>query len=169
MGICLLVIWSLIPLLASCASHYEFSIQTPSKSIRDAGWTQYTEVWDIRLYATPGWTAEYLTHATGILAQFLDNDQDGCPDDISVLDAMVKVGATMTLLDNEGQAETLRFPGGAGQHLWKTETHPECTGTGTTSSRRDAAIEEIFHLVSSAAFWHLAGMEKRRRLLWAPR
>ena len=49
-------------------------------------------------------------------------------DDVKVLDAMVNAGATMTLLSNEEQAETLRFPGGGHStygRLKRTRNVPE--------------------------------------------
>lgn len=81
----------------------------------------------------------------------LDNDQDGCADDAKVVNNLRKFRSGMAMFENENTMEkyadkipqTFRW-----QNLFATETEPTCSGSSETKNCRDAAIEEIFHIVS---------------------
>jgi len=88
-----------------------------------------------------------------MLAQMLDNDEDGCADDALVVNKMRKNRSGMALFQSAEQAESLSEQmvkkGFFAQWLFENETEPTCSGKDETGSCRDAAIEEIFHVVSS--------------------
>ena len=80
----------------------------------------------------------------------LDNDQDGCADDVNVVKTIraSQSGMAMFATDKNSNydlvADTFN-----GQPLYSFETKLACSGNSDTKNCRDAAIEEIFHLVTS--------------------
>jgi len=98
-----------------------------------------------------GWPEDKFVHACNVLAQMLDNDQDGCADDIKVVKTLRKFRKGMAMFETRGTFEkyvdeiesSFRW-----QDLYASETEPTCSGKDETANCRDAAIEEIFHIVS---------------------
>mmetsp|Transcript_22433 Transcript_22433/g.44794 ORF Transcript_22433/g.44794 Transcript_22433/m.44794 type:complete len:98 (-) Transcript_22433:18-311(-) len=63
----------------------DFVVTTPPSSYSSfPALTQYIEIWGIPILSTSGASESKLKHVAGVLAQFLDNDEDGCPDDRDV-------------------------------------------------------------------------------------
>ena len=94
-----------------------------------------------------------LRHAAIILAEYLDNDEDGEPDNPKVLGTMIERDAFLFMTANERALERLDhdvfqdagFLHGQGQV--GTETNP---GGGEF----DAALEEVLHLISHEGYAH---------------
>merc|ERR1711997_664395 len=66
---------------ASCSSKVTFPV---TKS----GFTNYPKkatVFGVPLLASSKWTDAEVNHAASVLAKYIDNDEDGCPDDNLVL------------------------------------------------------------------------------------
>jgi len=85
----------------------------------------------------------------------LDNDQDGCADDTNVVKKIRQKQSGMMMFKNEKDAEEFYDSDNGletfrGQGLWADETEPKCSGKDESESCRDAAIEEIFHVVTAA-------------------
>lgn len=95
---------------------------------------------------------EKLLHAGGVLAQYLDNDEDGVPDN-GVAANLAKRGATLLMFSTQADREELmtdefqdRFRRAGHeilQDLYGSETHP-----GKLSQPWDGALEEVLHLVT---------------------
>mmetsp|Transcript_7853 Transcript_7853/g.11827 ORF Transcript_7853/g.11827 Transcript_7853/m.11827 type:complete len:251 (+) Transcript_7853:366-1118(+) len=104
----------------------------------------------ISMFAETGFDRTKFNHACNVMAQYLDNDQDGCADDVNVVKMMrlKQGGMAMTLTESSGDREdypdTFR-----GQSLYATETEPSCSGSSETSSCHDAALEEILHCITA--------------------
>lgn len=116
---------------------------------------QYLEVFGVGVAATSGVPRRKWRHAAGVLAQYLDNDEDGIADNPDVVRAMnaQKRPALMCMFANEADLiRTLReyedvLDGYHWQDLFAGETHPE----GSSIQRGfDATLEEVLHLVSTA-------------------
>lgn len=109
------------------------------------------EVFDIDIYAVAAVEDLKLLHAANLLAQYLDNDEDGIVDDMKVLDAMKGQGAFLVMWKKESDLENLREPNGReGQDLGDDETRPDWH-IGK-AGEFDAALEEIWHLVSHTGY-----------------
>jgi len=86
-----------------------------------------------------------------MLAQMIDNDQDGCADDVKVVEKLREFRTGMAMFQDQNSVEmyadkianTFKW-----QDLQATETEPTCSGSDETTECRDAAIEEIFHIIS---------------------
>ena len=111
-------------------------------------------VFGVNVFASAGTPDAKVLHAAHVLAQYLDNDEDGEPDDPAVLVAMVDHpgGSSLVMFADDAELEQSgifesalpdQFPM---QDLWGTETHPEGS---SLAGGFDATLEEVWHLVSS--------------------
>ena len=93
-------------------------------------------------WRTPNW------HAANVLAQYLDNDEDGEVDDPNVLE---KLHENKAYLVPEPRRDLLGSEAAAWAKTWGDETAPDYVSRGKTG-RFDASLEEVLHLV------HYAGL-----------
>lgn len=114
--------------------------------------TRHCSPFGISVFAQ-GWPEDKFIHACNILAQILDNDQDGCADDTSVVEKIRYRQVGMAMFETEsGPDQYAQFipRSFAWQGLWADETDLSCSGADETGECRDAAIEEILHVVSGS-------------------
>lgn len=121
---------------------------------RDDGFAAFNRkvvVFGIDIYAVSGVTDDKLLHAANLIAQYLDNDEDGTVDDMNVLNAMTSAKAFMVMWKNESDLEKINPPNDReGQDLGNDETRPEWHGN--RSGEFDAALEEVWHIISHAGY-----------------
>lgn len=121
----------------------------------DAGFTSFNRkvtVFDISIYAVSAVEDEKLLHAANVMAQYLDNDEDGVIDNQKVVDAMLNVKAFMVMWKTESDLNSINPPGNAeGQDLGADETVPAWHSNGH-SSRFDASLEEVLHIITHAGY-----------------
>lgn len=108
-------------------------------------------VFGIDIYAAPKVEDAKLLHAANIMAQYLDNDENGDVDNQLVLDKMIENKAFLFLWNTESD-----YPAGGpgnrlGQDLGNDETVPGFVANGRTG-RFDASLEEVFHLITNAGY-----------------
>ena len=105
-------------------------------------------VFGIDIYAVAAVTDANLLHAANIMAQYLDNNEDGTVDDQAVLDKMLENKAFLVMWKNESDLN--EFPSGRlGQDLGNDETNPSYVSSGKTG-RFDASLEEVLHIINNA-------------------
>jgi len=94
-----------------------------------------------------------ILHAAIIMAQYLDNDEDGIADNQVVVDKLVSLNATQVMHEDEDDQENgSEFMGSENfQDLMGFETHPEFRA-GQYNSEFDATLEEVLHLISSKGY-----------------
>ncbi len=98
-----------------------------------------------------GWPRDKFVHACNVLAQMLDNDQDGCADDTRVVKYMRLNQSGMVMFQNENSEDYGLLPRSFnGQGLYATETEMGCSGKDETRNCRDAALEEILHVITAS-------------------
>ena len=107
-------------------------------------------VFGIDIYAVRRVTDVNLLHAANILAQYLDNDEDGMVDDQRVLDAMLGNKAFIVMWKRESDLNIEPPVGREGQDLGNDETHPEWHIDKTGAF--DAPLEEVWHIISHAGY-----------------
>jgi len=84
-----------------------------------------------------------------MMAQFLDNDQDGCADDANVVKMMRLNQAGLVLMDSENEAYYEDIVEGFDETvLFASQVRPFCSGSSETSTCRDVAIEEVFNFIT---------------------
>ena len=107
-------------------------------------------VFGIDIYAVSSVEDTKLIHAANVMAQYLDNDEDGTVDDQLVLDKMLENKAFMVMWKNENDLENIEPPSGReGQDLGNDETHPNFISNGRMGEF-DASLEEVLHIINSA-------------------
>ena len=125
------------------------------------------EVFGIPVLATDNFkkSGNKLNHVASILAELLDNDNDGCADDPNVLKNIIKktVGDNLRkamVLPNKDDVSQATYEGVGkagfltGQTLFLYETLPKCSGLKGTAECRDASMEEVLHFINN--FGHKA-------------
>ena len=142
-----------IMMLSCCKATYPNSPDSdpPDKwASMSTRFTQHCSPFGISMFAQ-GFSKEKFYHACNVMAQYLDNDQDGCADDINVVKTMRlnQAGMGMTASASKPYYEDYA-DGFRGQDLFADEAQPSCSGSSDTSDCRDAALEEILHLITSS-------------------
>ncbi|NRB53780.1 MAG: hypothetical protein HRU41_39375 [Saprospiraceae bacterium] len=113
--------------------------------------TRKVEVFGIKIFAVPGVADDRLLHAANVLAQYLDNDEDGAPDNPAVLAAMLERKAFMVMWERERDLNIHPPDGWEGQDLGNDETQPGFVANGL-SGRFDASLEEVLHLITHVGY-----------------
>lgn len=108
------------------------------------------EVFGIPIYAVNKVDDVKLLHAANVMAQYLDNDEDGAVDNKSVIDIMKSNKAFMVMWKSQGDIEKVSAESRYGQDLGNDETNPEWHKNKT--GRFDAALEEVLHIITHAGF-----------------
>ena len=139
-------------------------VEIPSKFsvFRQVGCDKYVNVFGVHIFASPTTREDKLSHAAGVLAQYLDNDQDGVPDNTQVLSHLVSRNVFIIMPGTEAEMEGLemgliaeagyRF----GQDLYGEETKPDFLVDGKINapdgSYYDGALEEILHPITQHGY-----------------
>merc|ERR1712242_873 len=144
---------------ASCSSKVTFPV---TKS----GFTNYPKkatVFGVPLLASSKWTDAEVNHAASVLAKYIDNNEDGCPDDTKVLaklragndDGERSVMMLLTKKDNTKRAEkAIKNKYGWWQATGHGEMSTTCTGLNmkypaSGNNCQDATLEEVFHFFTA--------------------
>jgi hypothetical protein len=117
--------------------------------------TKQVEVFGIRIYATATAPDEKLLHAANVLAEFLDNDEDGAPDNPRVVGALLQKKAILIMTKDSGEAwEAIHddlhyvFPDGVYHDQFADETIPNAIDQGIF----DGCWEETLHLITRIGY-----------------
>jgi hypothetical protein len=110
--------------------------------------SKFVMAFGVPVYGAPGVSDEKLLHAATVMAEYLDNDEDGLADDLSVVESMVENNAALVMfpsaddLDSSGIFESPWIDQIWGQDLAEDET--------AVPGRFDATLEEVLHLINTA-------------------
>ena len=123
-----------------------------NSDIEYIGFNRKVMVFGIAIYAVPGIDDKRLLHAANIMAQYLDNDENGIVDNELVLEKMLANNAFMFMWNSESDFNNLTMPENAiGQDLGNDETVPEWHTNGQIG-RFDASLEEVWHIITSTGY-----------------
>ena len=115
--------------------------------------TKYVDVFGLGIYAEAGFSGGQVLHAAAILAELLDNDENGVIDDEAVLAELVDQRAIIPMFTYQGSSSMEHFedhyydgklPFYVGAKLYEREVDP--TQPGHWGS--DASVEEIMHTIN---------------------
>lgn len=116
------------------------------------GFNRKVVVFGIPIYAKKKVDDSRLLHAANILAQYLDNDEDGLVDNQLVLDAMLSENAFMVMWKNQTDLIFMSPPDNmVGQDLGNDETLVEWHSNGQVG-QFDASLEEVLHIITHAGY-----------------
>ncbi|SDJ96367.1 hypothetical protein SAMN04488540_11663 [Ferrimonas sediminum] len=111
----------------------------------------HTSVFGVSIRATSNTDKAKVLHAANVMAQYLDNDENGLADNQAVVDELVKKQATLIMVPTEADLETVGAGlghRGALQDLYGSEVHPQ----GSTPGQFDATLEEVLHLITHEGY-----------------
>ena len=113
------------------------------------GFSTYAEVFGLRVYAEDGFTEAQVLHAVSVLAELIDNDEDGTPDDEVLVTQLQKAGFIMPMFNDEGSSAMRSFEknyegDGVSAVLFANEVDPNQPGHWGA----DASVEEIMHTIN---------------------
>ncbi len=139
----LVLLVSLLVVGCGAASQQEDSAAT------EIAWVKKVMVHGVPIYATNTTGDDKLLHAAGVLAQFLDNDEDGEIDNPKVHQAMLDTGGTIVMTGTQDEADEMDWRNAPrGQGLYDEETVIDAREQGVF----DAALEEIWHMVTDNGY-----------------
>jgi len=104
-------------------------------------------VFGIDIYAVPKVDDRKLLHAANVMAQYLDNDEDGIPDDELLMQALIDHKAFLVMWKDEDDLDIAPPQNRLGQDLGNDETNPDFVANGR-KGRFDASLEEVLHLIN---------------------
>ncbi len=111
--------------------------------------TKVVSVFGVPIYATNTTGNDKLLHAAGVLAQYIDNDEDGEPDNPLIIAALLEGRGAIAMTGAQGESRQVpRESRPRGQGLYGEETHPNAREQGVF----DGALEEILHMVSDVGW-----------------
>jgi hypothetical protein len=106
----------------------------------------------VPIYAVSGVGNEKLLHAANVMAQYLDNNEDGVVDNQAVHDPMINANAYLFMWEKERDVDRFDSPEGKeSQDLGSEETVPDWHANGHTGEF-DAALEEVLQLVTHVGY-----------------
>jgi len=147
--------------LGACSSDSN-KITTPSSSNAEPSnhalapyFKKHTRVFGIDILGTSSTPDVKIMHAANVMAEYLDNDEDGIPDNQAVVDHMVAQKSALLMFKDNAEAEakmsvleTKVTNNDALQDLYASETHPNSSDGG----KFDATLEEVLHLITHVGF-----------------
>ena len=139
-------------------------VEIPSEfsAFRRVGCDKYVNVFGVHIFASPTTPEDKLSHAAGVLAQYLDNNEDGVPDNTRVLSHLVSRNVFIIMPGTAAEMERVemgliaeagyRF----GQDLYGEETKPDFLVDGKINAPDghyyDGALEEILHPITQHGY-----------------
>ncbi len=115
--------------------------------------TKHVEVFGIHVYATAASPDDKVLHAANVLAEYLDNDEDGVPDNQKIVDAMIMTNATQIVAKNREELRAIDrklLPSRNWQQVYADNIRPN-----GVDGLYDEALEEVLHLVTNYG-WEVA-------------
>jgi len=109
-------------------------------------------VFGIPIYAKRRVDDSKLLHTANIMAQYLDNDEDGEVDNEAVLNAMLEANAFMVMWKSHSDLIFLSsLDGKEGQDLGNDETIIDWHNNGK-EGQFDASLEEVLHIITHTGY-----------------
>ena len=108
-------------------------------------------VFGIDIYAVPEVNDSKLLHAANVLAQYLDNNEDGNVDNTIVHNMMIENKAFIIMWKNDNDLDINPPNDRIGQDLGDDETNPNFV-INNKQGQFDASLEEIWHIISHSGY-----------------
>lgn len=122
----------------------------PNNSSFTTVFTREISVFGVKVYGDNIVSDAKLIHTANILAEYLDNDEDGNPDNIDLLEKLLERQAFMMVYDDERtDIPDAVNDTDAGQPLWNYEIHPDGLPYDPDSEEYDATQEEVFDMLGT--------------------
>ncbi|OCQ23118.1 hypothetical protein A7985_03985 [Pseudoalteromonas luteoviolacea] len=131
------------------------SVPTPTpapsqKTPLESAFPVSTNIFGITIRATSSTKPNKVLHAAKVMAEYLDNNEDGAADNPLIVEQMVNAGATLLMAPTEASFEEAAEgieQQDVFQPLFGDETIPD-----DQSTRFDATLEEVLHLITHVGY-----------------
>ena len=148
----------------SAGANSVIDIEVPANAARDAAgvgntsslrqvipatFTKSARVFGVPVNARANTPDIKVRHAATVMAEYLDNDEDGQADNPAVVDALVRRGARLFVFASEADIPEAGSDASA-QALFNDETLPN----GRAGGQFDATLEEVLHLITAVGYAH---------------
>ena len=146
------LLFVLISLLVGCSGNSDKLNETNPFLVFD----KKVEVFGVMIYGTPNTGMEKVKHAATVMAEYLDNNEDGIVDNPKVVEVLSQRKATLIMFrDEDEQDELFEWNENLNnnyelQNLFHHETHPD----GVSNEVFDATLEEVHHLILFGGYAH---------------
>lgn len=113
-----------------------------------------TSVFGTLIVGTAKTSDESMIHAANVMAQYLDNDEDGIADNLAVVERLKSQGATLLMAANPAETESLfdQLPeSDAYQDLYSSEVIVG-DSADIIHGEFDATLEEVLHLITHVGY-----------------
>ena len=117
--------------------------------------TKHTSVFGVHIIALPLVPDEKMEHAANVMAQYLDNDENGIPDNMLVLKNMLETKATLVMFNNSNDEVVKKFQNVSLKELHGFHCQDLERNETAAKGKFDESYEEILHLISDNG-WALA-------------
>jgi len=118
-----------------------------------AGFDKFASVFGMPIFTRGDVSEKKNAHVAGMLANLLDNDNDGVPDNVDVMARLLCEKAAVAICASEGSCETDVKPvedlGFKATTLWPAEI---IENDGIFSNGKDATFEEITHVLFDSGY-----------------
>jgi hypothetical protein len=159
-----------ISFLIDPANYFKIELNSNPPHSSFEQFQKYVDVFGVKIFAMADVSDLKLLYSANVLAQYLDNDEDGTIDDQKVMDKMLENKAYVMMVKTGDSPDLERFFNSnppedmIGQDLYDDETLPD----GSTSQRFNACLEEILHIVNFSghtyAYPELFGLQPGSKL-----
>ena len=146
-----------VALLGACTGTGEPGVDEQAASGFDALFPKHIDVFGVSVRGTAGTPDDKMLHAANVMAEYLDNDADGVPDNALVVQAMRANNATLIMTIDFAELDDVLsemgvddIPEGVLQDQNAAETRPGGAANGVF----DASFEEVLHLITHAGYAH---------------
>jgi hypothetical protein len=109
-------------------------------------------VFGIPVFTYAGVAEQDFVRTAHVLAQWLDNDEDGEVDNRLVLGALAEHNSYVFIVENQGQVNTYNFQNGTRAFSVDAESIQRRWYTTGPSGDPDGTMEEPFHMISDAGY-----------------
>lgn len=144
-------------LLGACSSPGESGDGDPAQaaSAFDALFPKHIDVFGVSVRGTAGTADAKMLHAANVMAEYLDNDADGNPDNALVIEHLRSNRATLIMTIDFAELDAVfseldgdAMPEGVLQDLNAAEALPG----GAARGEFDATFEEVLHLITHGGY-----------------
>ena len=144
-------VFSVVAFISACGDHSAdidgSESGMPAESAFENFFPRHIDIFGVSIRGTAGTRTEKMLHAAHIMAEYLDNDNDGNRDNSLLLQKLNENNATLVMAVDPDELEKFGFrnmPDGVLQDLYAEETLPGELKYGEF----DATIEEVLHLIT---------------------
>merc|ERR1711990_674066 len=132
----------------------------PLKTSPVSAYPKFTEVFGVAVFGHSSISDAKFQHVASVLAEWLDNDEDGCADIPLVVSKMTTTSPkpfTWAEKDNgeltSAQVDAFISAGFTPSSVtYNSELLPSCAGVAATENCADATLEEVLHMVTDKGY-----------------